>query len=143
MPTYRRVVALLTGVLLLQFTLVGSGFACATDEVGGSSAIAAMDDVAPMSMGLPDISQTQETTALGAPEATPEPPCGVPAHSEDCRGSSSSEACTAMTSCAPPALGVALTPIAQPVPSRRNAPPECVTPPPARPTAPDHPPPRT
>ena len=139
MPLHRRVVALLTGLLLLQFILVGSGFACTTDEVGGSTAMAAMDDMAAMGMGSPGRTQTD---ALGASEGTPEQPCGAPVRSGDCGGSNSSEACTAMTSCAPPALGVAFTPIAQPAPLHQDAPRERVIPPPSRQTAPDHPPPR-
>ena len=133
MPLHRRVVALLTSLLLLQFTLVGSGFACTTDETGGRSA---------MGMGSPDLTQTKATATLGTPEATPEQPCGAPARSQDCSGSSSSEACTAMTSCAPTALGVDYTPIAQLAPSRQDAPKGRVIPPPSRQTAPDHPPPR-
>ena len=139
MPLHRRVVALLTGLFLLQFILVGSGFACTTDEVGGSPASAAMDDMAAMGMGSPGGTQTD---AIGAPEGTPEQPCGAPARNQDCGGSSSSEACTAMTSCAPPALAVAFPPGAQPAPSHQTAPRERVIPPPSRPTAPDHPPPR-
>ncbi len=142
MPLHRRVVALLAGLLLLQFTLVGSGFACTTDEIGGSPAMAAMDDMVAMGMGSPGLTQTEATVALGALDETPEQPCSAPARSQDCGGSSSSEACTAMTSCAQPALGVAFTPIAQAAQSHHDAPRERVNPPPPRPTAPDDPPPR-
>lgn len=142
MPLHRRVIALLTGLLLLQFTLVGRGFACTTDEIGGSPAMAAMDDMVAMGMGSPDLTQAQATDTFGTPEPTPEKPCGAPARSQDCGGSSSSEACTAMTSCASPPLGAVYTPIAQPAPSHHDAPRERVIPPPSRQTAPDHPPPR-
>ena len=138
MPLH-RVVALLTGLFLLQFILAGSGFACTTGEVGGSPAMAAMDDMAAMGMGSPG---GAETDALGAPVEIPEQPCGAPARNQDCGGSSTSETCTAMTSCAPPVLGATCTPVAQRAPSRQDAPRERVIPLLLRPTAPDHPPPR-
>ena len=142
MPLHRRVVALLTGLLLLQFILVGSGFACTIDEIGGGSTMAAMDDMAAMGMGAPDLARTQANDAPRDPEATPEDPCGAPARGGDCGGTNSSEACTAMTTCAPPALGVARTAFAQPAPSRQDAPRARVIPPTSRGTAPDYPPPR-
>ena len=137
MSLRRRVVALLTGLLLLQFTLVGSGLACTTDEIGGS-AMAAMDDMAAMGMESADRGETDAPEALGAPR---ERPCGAPSRSEDC-GANSGEACTAMTSCAPTALAVSLTAVAPPSPLRQAARAGAIIPPPARPTAPDHPPPR-
>ena len=137
MSLRRRVVALLTGLLLLQFTLVGSGLACTTDEIGGS-AMAAMDDMAAMGMESPDRGETDAPEAL---EATREQPCGAPSRSEDC-GANSGEACAAMTSCAPTALAASVRAVAQHSPSRQSAPPARVIPPAARTTAPDHPPPR-
>ena len=142
MSLHRRVVALLTGLLLLQFILVGSGFACTIDGIGSGSAMAAMDDMAAMGMGAPDLTQTEANDALGDSEATPEAPCGAPAGGGDCGGANSSEACTAMTTCAPPALGVDPTAFAQSAPSRQDAPAERVIPPTSRGTAPDYPPPR-
>ena len=142
MPLHRRVVALLTGLFLLQFILAGSGFACTIEGIEGGSTMAAMDDMAAMGMGAPDLAQTQANAALGDPEATPEDPCGAPAGGDDCGGANPSEACTAMTTCAPPALGVDRTAFAQPAPSRQDAPTARVIPPTSRGTAPDYPPPR-
>lgn len=138
----RRVVALLTGLLLLQFILVGSGFACAVDRIDSGSTMTAMDDMASMGMGATDPPQTQANDALGDSEAAPEQPCGAPAGGEDCGGPNSSGACTAMTTCAPPALGVDRTAFAQPAPSRQDASRARVIPPRSRGTAPDYPPPR-
>ena len=101
--------------------------------------MAAMDDMAAMGMGPADQAQTGD---LAASDGTPGQPCGAPARSEGCDDSNSSEACAAMTSCAPPALGVDLTTVAQATLSHQDAPPGPIIPPPSRPTAPDHPPPR-
>ena len=139
MSLHRRVVALLTGLLLLQSILVGSGFACTSDETGDGSAMATMDNMAAMSMGSPNRGEPDAPEASGA---TPEQPCGAPSRSEDCGGASSSEACTAMTSCAPTALAAPLTALAQPSPAGQGAPRGHLIQPSARPAAPDHPPPR-
>lgn len=142
MPLHRRVVALLTGLFLLQFMLVGSGFACTISGIGGGSTMAAMDDMAAMGMGAPDLTQTRAGDAPRDSEATPDDPCGAPARADECGDANSSETCTAMTSCAPPALSVDRTAFAQPSLSHQDTPSRRVIPPPSRPTAPDHPPPR-
>lgn len=139
MPLHRRFAALLTGLFLLQFVLVGSGFACATDEVRGGSAMTAMDDMAAMGMGSADQAQTEDSSAA---DGTPEQPCGAPVPGDDCGDPGSSEACTAMTSCALPALSVDRTAFAERSPSHQDTPSGRVIPPPSRSTAPDHPPPR-
>ena len=142
MSLHRRVVALVSGLLLFQFTLGRSGLACTTCENGGSFAAPAMNDIAAMGMTPADQTLTETSEAVDTPDATPAQPAGTPADGECCDRSSTSEACTAMASCAPSVLGVDRIVIAQAAPLREDVASGRIIPPPSLTRAPDHPPPR-
>ena len=139
MPLYRRVLALVTAFLLLQFTLAGSGLVCVAND--GATAIA-MDDMAGMDMGVASVTQGRATDPTGDSPATPALPCGTPVSDQNCGDPGSDEACSAMTTCTPPALVVASSSLSAFSSSADGAAATPTIAPPARPTAPDHPPPR-
>lgn len=116
--------------------------ACTTGGIPADSAAAAMDGMVAMGMGSPSPTRPETADGLAAPDGTSDEPCEAPAPYDNCGDTTSSGACSAMTMCVPPALGADRTVISPFSPLRRNSLGERVIAPPARPTAPDHPPPR-
>src|SRR5688500_14904838 len=135
MPLHRRLLALVTA-LLLQFTLVESGLACIASE----RAPATMDEMAGMDMGLGSGTQGRATATIGDSGPTPGQPCGTPVSDPNCADPGSDQRCSAMTTCTPPALVVAPSPLPAFTSSAEGAAATPTIAPPARPTAPDHPP---
>lgn len=141
MTLTRRASALVMSLLLLQFTLAGSGLACTAPTTTGSSATMRMDG---MDMGTSErITQDEATNAPGVSDApSPQTPCGAPIGDGNCGDSDSGNTCGAMTSCGPPVLGADATASALIVAPGSGTPRTSFFAPPARATAPDLPPPR-
>ena len=137
MPLHRRLLALVTA-LLLQFTLVESGLACIANERAPST----MDEMAGMDMGRGSGTQDRATDLTGDSPATAGQPCGAPESDRNCGDPSSDQACSAMSTCTPPALDVAPSALSAFSSSADGAAATPTIAPPARPSAPDHPPPR-
>jgi hypothetical protein len=124
----RRLAALVSGALLLQLVLVGSGFACIMPAMGGTSA-AATADVASMP-GMDMSTDLQGSTQQPASNQAPCHPPWVPA------------SCQPMAPCAPAAVTSPALVLSLPRADVNDVVALVVLAPASRSTAPELPPPR-
>ena len=111
MTLHRRAIALLTGILTLQLTLLGDVAPCA-DVVGGSTGVSAwagdvgMGGMDMDGMNMPDMSMADDASEAPDRSAPADAPCGDSLPSRDCDMPLDEPACAAMIACAPSAIGI-------------------------------------
>ena len=155
MTLHRRAIALVTGLLTLQLTLVGDLVLCA-DAAGVTSGIAApasSGDMARMNMARMDMAGMEmagmemAADASDAPEtpapSAPSEPCDDSLPSRGCDLPIDGQECAAMIACAATAIGITADVISVDA-TRHGAVPigGAILPGPSRSTAPESPPPR-
>ncbi|HEU4564715.1 MAG TPA: hypothetical protein VFS05_08710 [Gemmatimonadaceae bacterium] len=130
----RRITACIATLLLVQLSLVASGYGCALHALARSHATSAMAAMSGMAHGAHGAMHT--TASVSAPDDAP--PAGTPA---SCDMPWAHGGCDSMASCAPAALPDAPLALVAPPPAH-TVPVAAATAPPGRALVPELPPPR-